>query len=102
LSNVATGAWQLAVTLRIPVILISQEKKSDGHGQLGSLDRLYGSGAKAKHACAVITIWRDFMKENRDEDLQPACVGVAKDRFGDLGWSDVWFSKKRLEFVNSK
>jgi replicative DNA helicase len=102
LSNVATGAWQLAVSLKVPVILISQLRKGDGESErnLALLDQLYGSGAKSKHASTVICIHRDFNKEDSALDMQDASVGVAKDRHGDLGWADVWFSKKRLEFLN--
>jgi replicative DNA helicase len=102
LSNVAKGAWQLAVSLHVPVILISQLRKGDGEsaGNLVILDQLYGSGAKCKHASTVIYIHRDFNKQNDAVDLQDAAIGVAKDRHGDLGWSDVWFSKRRLEFLN--
>jgi replicative DNA helicase len=102
LSNVAMGAWQLAVSLRVPVILISQLRKGDTEsgGNQMVLDQLYGPGAKSKYASTVIYIHRDFNKQNDAVDLQDAAIGVAKDRHGDLGWSDVWFSKRRLEFLN--
>jgi hypothetical protein len=69
----------------------------------GVLDALYGSGAKKKHASTVVYIHRDFKSPWTGDraDLQQASIGVAKDRFGDVGWSDVWFSKSKLEFLNS-
>jgi replicative DNA helicase len=99
---VAMGAGQLAVSLRVPVILISQLRKGDTEsgGNQMVLDQLYGPGAKSKYASTVIYIHRDFNKQNDAVDLQDAAIGVAKDRHGDLGWSDVWFSKRRLEFLN--
>ncbi len=101
LSFVAAGAWQLAVTLHVPVILISQMRKSNevSDESMKVIDELYGSGAKAKHASTVIYIHRDF-KSPWIGDQQAASIGVAKDRHGDVGWSDVWFSKSRLEFLN--
>jgi replicative DNA helicase len=105
LSYVATGAWQMAVNLKVPVILISQMRKSNEGSEVegGVLDALYGSGAKKKHASTVVYIHRDFKSPWTGDraDLQQASIGVAKDRFGDVGWSDVWFSKSKLEFLNS-
>ena len=104
LSNVAMGAWQLAVSLQVPVILISQIRKSsrDGTAQSSAIDDLYGSSAKGKHATTVLRVHRDFDKVDSWQELQPASVGVAKNRFGDLGWTDVWFSRSRLEFLNKE
>lgn len=101
LTYVATGAWQLAVNLKVPVILLSQMRKDEegGASSSGIVDALYSSGAKAKHSSAIIYVHRD-LKAPWVADQQAASIGVAKDRYGEVGWSEVWFSKTRLEFLN--
>jgi hypothetical protein len=69
--------------LGIPVILISQLRKllKGEDRRQPTLQRLYGTGAKPKHASIVVHVDREFVREMRG-DQSKACLCVLKNRDG--------------------
>ncbi|MGH9404381.1 MAG: DnaB-like helicase C-terminal domain-containing protein, partial [Terriglobia bacterium] len=100
-STVAGFAKKLARRLAVPVILVSQlrklapgEKNDKAHG----LSRLYGSGAKAKHASIVIAVRRQYVTTLEGDDRE-AMISVLKNRNGAVGTVRCEFIKELLVFV---
>ncbi len=89
----------LAMELACPVIVISQLRKSlQGEDRKKpTLQRLYGSGAKAKHSSIVIYVDRPFVQE-LDGDETEARIVIAKNRDGKVGAIDARFNVKTLRF----
>lgn len=88
--NLVVGCKNLAVALAIPVILISQLRKSlQGEDRKRpTLQRIYGSGAKAKHASLVLYVDREYVRELRGDETE-ARICVLKNRDGPLGKIDA-------------
>ena len=89
----------LAIELRCPVIVISQLRKSlQGEDRKRpTLQRLYGSGAKAKHSSIVIYVDRPFVQELCGDETEAQIV-VAKNRDGKVGAIEARFNVKTLRF----
>jgi replicative DNA helicase len=94
----------IGMELNCAVILISQLRKEYGHTQNDkpdtrppSLSRLYGSGAKIKHASIVI--YADRKWEETLEDVQKeAVLWVLKNRDGRTGAIPATFNIHKLRF----
>jgi replicative DNA helicase len=89
----------LAMELVCPVIVISQLRKSlQGEDKKRpTLQRLYGSGAKAKHSSIVIYVDRPFVQELAGDETEARIV-IAKNRDGKVGAIDARFNVKTLRF----
>lgn len=89
----------LAIELGIPVIVISQLRKSlQGEDRKKpTLQRLYGSGAKAKHSSIVIYVDRPYVQELSGDETEARIV-IAKNRDGKVGAIDARFNVKTLRF----
>jgi replicative DNA helicase len=100
--NLARGLKALAMELDCAAILISQLRKPLGgeDARRPTLQRLYGSGAKAKHASIVIYVDREFVRELKGDETQARIV-VVKNRDGKVGAFDGRFNIKRLRFEGS-
>jgi replicative DNA helicase len=89
----------LAMELKCPVIVISQLRKSlQGEDRKRpTLQRLYGSGAKAKNSSIVIYVDRPFVQELCGDETEARIV-VAKNRDGKVGAIDARFNVRTLRF----
>ena len=89
----------LAIALKIPVIVISQLRKSlQGEDRKRpTLQRLYGSGAKAKHSSIVLYVDRPYVQELAGDETEARIV-IAKNRDGKVGAIDARFNVKTLRF----
>jgi len=89
----------LAIALKIPVIVISQLRKSlQGEDRKRpTLQRLYGSGAKAKHTSIVLYVDRPYVQELAGDETEARIV-IAKNRDGKVGAIDARFNVKTLRF----
>jgi replicative DNA helicase len=96
---IARAGKSLATELKCPVILISQLRKSlQGEDRKRpTLQRLYGSGAKAKHSSIVIYVDRPFVQELCGDETEARIV-VAKNRDGKVGAIEAQFNIKTLRF----
>lgn len=97
-------AKSIGMELNCAVILISQLRKEYGHTQNDkpdtrppSLSRLYGSGAKIKHASIVIYADRKW-EETLDDVQKEAVLWVLKNRDGRTGPIPATFNVKKLRF----
>ncbi len=101
--NIVVGAKLLAVDLGVPVILISQLRKllKGEDRRQPTLQRLYGSGAKPKHASIVIFVDREFVRELRGDETK-ARICVMKNRDGLIGAFDAKFNVRTLRFENAE
>jgi len=97
--NLARGAKSLAMEFSIPVIMISQLRKAlQGEDRKRpTLQRLYGSGAKPKHASIVIYVDRQFVRELEGDETE-ARVVVLKNRDGRLRSLEAKFDVSTLRF----
>ena len=97
--NLVIGCKNLAVVLSIPVILISQLRKSlQGEDRKRpTLQRIYGSGAKAKHASLVIYVDREYVRELKGDETA-ARICILKNRDGRVGKIDARFNVRTLRF----
>jgi replicative DNA helicase len=89
----------LAMELKAPVIVISQLRKSlQGEDRKKpTLQRLYGSGAKAKHSSIVIYVDRPYVQELAGDETEARIV-IAKNRDGKVGAIEARFNVKSLRF----
>jgi replicative DNA helicase len=89
----------MAMELKCPVIVISQLRKSlQGEDRKRpTLQRLYGSGAKAKHSSMVIYVDRPYVQELCGDETEARIV-VAKNRDGKVGAIEARFNVKTLRF----
>jgi len=97
-------AKSIGMELNCAVILISQLRKEYGHTQNDkqdtrppSLSRLYGSGAKIKHASIVIYADRKW-EETLDGVEKEAVLWVLKNRDGRTGPIPAKFNVNKLRF----
>jgi replicative DNA helicase len=97
--NVVVGAKRLAVELGCPVILISQLRKSVAgvDRSFPTLQRLYGTGAKVKHAHMVIYVDRPWVTTLKGEETE-AMIYVLKNRDGRMGKVKATFNVRTLRF----
>ena len=82
-----------------PVILISQlrEPLQGEDRKRPTLHRIYGSGAKAKHATLVIYVDREYVCELKGDETK-ARICVLKNRDGRVGKIDARFNVRTLRF----
>jgi replicative DNA helicase len=97
-------AKSIGMELNCAVILISQLRKEYGVAQNSkqdsrppSLSRIYGSGAKSKHASIVIFADRKW-EENLDGVTKDAVLWVLKNRDGRTGPIPATFNIAKLRF----
>jgi len=98
-------AKSLSMELNCAVILISQLRKEYGQADKQdtrppSLSRLYGSGAKIKHASIVIYADRKW-EDNLDGVTKDAVLWVLKNRDGRTGPIPATFNVAKLRFVQA-
>jgi replicative DNA helicase len=96
---IARFAKSLAVELKCVVVLISQLRKtlSGEDAAKPTLQRLYGSSAKQKHASYIILADRPYVRELRGDEKQ-ASLWVLKSRDGKNGKINATFNVKTLRF----
>src|SRR5262249_30447650 len=84
--NLTRAAKSLAMELSCAVILVSQLRKSlaGEDAKRPTLQRLYGSGAKAKHANIVLLADREYVRDLSGDETS-AQIFVLKNRDGKLG-----------------
>ena len=99
--NLARAAKALAMELGCCVILVSQLRKALQGEDCAhpTLQRLYGSGAKAKHASIVIFVDREYVRNLTGDETQ-ARICVLKSRDGRVGRVDCRFNIRTLRFEN--
>lgn len=99
-------AKSIGMELNCGVILISQLRKEYGQSDKSdtrppSLSRLYGSGAKIKHASIVIYADRKW-EENLDGVQKDAVLWILKNRDGRTGPIPARFNVHSLRFEEAK
>jgi replicative DNA helicase len=89
----------LAMELRIPVIIVSQLRKSlDEKDRMHpTLQRLYGSGAKSKHASIILYVDRPYVQDLAGEETE-ARVFILKSRDGRMGMTECRFNIRTFRF----
>jgi replicative DNA helicase len=89
----------MAMELKCPVIVISQLRKAlQGEDRKRpTLQRLYGSGAKAKHSSIVVYVDRPYVQELCGDETVARIV-VAKNRDGKVGAIEARFNVSTLRF----
>ena len=97
--NLVRSMKALAVELAIPVVLISQLRKllAGEDRKRPTLQRLYGSGAKAKHPSCIVYVDREYVRELCGDETQ-ARIYVLKNRSGTVGAIDTYFNIRTLRF----
>jgi len=97
--HIVRDGKSIAIALKIPVIVISQLRKSlQGEDRKRpTLQRLYGSGAKAKHSSIVLYVDRPYVQELAGDETEARIV-IAKNRDGKVGAIDARFNVKTLRF----
>ena len=97
--NLVRGAKSIAIESKIPVLVISQLRKAlQGEDrEHPTLQRLYGSGAKPKHASIVIYVDRQFVRE-LDGDETQARIVILKNRDGQQKALPARFNVRTLRF----
>lgn len=94
----------LAMEMGIPVLLISQLSKAPGKRNPSdppTLQRLYGSSSKAKHASSVLYVDRPFVQDMQTDEAE-AHIYVLKSRDGKMGKTDCLFDVKTFNFKEVK
>lgn len=89
----------LGMEIGVPVIMVSQLRKplDDKDKKKPTLARLYGSGAKSKHASIVIHVDRPFVRELIGDETE-AKVFILKSRDGRMGMTECRFNIRTLCF----
>jgi replicative DNA helicase len=100
--NLVVGLKSLALELKIPVILVSQLRKSfQVEMKSGpNLQRLYGTGAKTKHASIVVYVVRKYVQQLVGDETE-ARLCVLKSRDGRVADLAARFNVKKLKFESS-
>lgn len=100
--HVIREAKRLAMTLEIPVIMISGIRKPSekGDAKKPKLEQVYGSGSKSKHSTYVLFIDRAYVREMKGEDTGEAIVYILKSRNGKIGKIAALFNRNTLRFEN--
>jgi replicative DNA helicase len=93
------AAKNLGVELKCVVILISQLRKAlnKEDAKRPSLQRLYGTGAKAKHSSFVIFADRPWVREMQGDEKE-AKLFILKSRDGQTGPISASFDVRKLRF----
>jgi replicative DNA helicase len=92
----------LAMELRVPVVVVSQLRKSadEKDRRHPTLQRLYGSGAKAKHASVILYVDRPYVQELVGDETE-ARVFILKSRDGRMGMTECRFNTRTFRFEES-
>ncbi|SRR6266550_279457 len=103
LRRLVRASKSMGMELNCAVILISQLRKEYGNSQEDknlrppNLSRLYGSGAKIKHASLIILAERKW-EERLDGEEKDATLWVLKNRDGKTGPIKATFNIMKLRF----
>lgn len=97
--NLVRAAKSLGMELRCAVILISQLRKplSGEDAARPTLQRVYGSGSKTKHASIVILADRQYVRELQGDETE-AQIFILKNRDGRTGRVKATFNIRKLRF----
>ena len=97
--NLVRAAKSLGMELRCAVILISQLRKplSGEDAAKPTLQRIYGSGSKTKHASIVILADRQYVRELKGDETE-AQIFILKNRDGKTGRIKAKFDIRKLRF----
>lgn len=97
--NLTRAAKSMAMELACVVILVSQLRKSlaGEDAKRPTLQRLYGSGAKAKFASIVLFADREYVRELVGDETR-ANIFVLKNRDGKVGRIPCRFDIRKLRF----
>jgi replicative DNA helicase len=97
--NLVRGLKSLAMELGCVAILVSQLRKplTGDDAKRPTLQALYGSGAKSKHASCVVFVDRPFVRELKGDETE-ARVVVLKHRDGRVGRVEAKFNIETLRF----
>jgi len=97
--NLVRAAKSLGMELRCAVILISQLRKplSGEDAARPTLQRIYGSGSKTKHASIVILADRQYVRELQGNETE-AQIFILKNRDGKTGRVKATFNVRKLRF----
>lgn len=97
--NLVRAAKSLGMELRCAVILISQLRKplSGEDAAKPTLQRIYGSGSKTKHASIVILADRQYVRELQGDETE-AQIFILKNRDGRTGRIKATFDIRKLRF----
>ena len=101
--NLVRAAKSLGMELHCAVILISQLRKALSGEDVAkpTLQRVYGSGAKTKHASIVILVDRKYVRELEGDETE-AQIFVLKNRDGRTGRVKATFNIRSLRFGEAK
>ena len=96
---VATGAKRLSKSLDVPVVMISQLRKllNGEDRRKPSIGRLYGSGAKVKHASIIIYVNREYVQTMTGSEVA-AEIWILKNRDGKVGRTPAHFNVRLMKF----
>jgi replicative DNA helicase len=96
------AAKSLGMELKCAVILISQLRKAlnKDDAKRPSLQRLYGSGAKAKHSSFVVFADRPWVREMQGDEKE-AKLFILKSRDGQTGPISAVFDIRKLRFTDA-
>lgn len=104
LSNIVRELKSIAREFDVPVVAVSQlsravEQRQNKRPQLSDLRE---SGGLEQTADIVLLLYRDdyYSKKEKDEDIVPLEVDIAKNRNGPLGVVKLMFEKKTNRFTN--
>jgi len=100
--NLVRAAKSLGMELGCAVILVSQLRKSPGDKDIArpTLQNIYGSGAKVKHASIVIFADRPYVRELQGNE-KTATLYVLKNRDGKIGAVPAIFNIDSLRFADA-
>lgn len=93
------AAKSLGMELDCPVIVISQLRKvlQGEDREHPTLQRLYGSGAKAKHSSFVLYVDRRYVQDLEGDETE-AAIYILKSRDGQVGKVPAKFNIRTLRF----
>jgi replicative DNA helicase len=97
---VTREAKRIAVSLKVPVLMISGIRKSNEKESKNSkptLDRVYGSGAKVKHSTFVIFVDRKWVRDLKGNEAE-AHIWILEAREGKPKDFEVVFNTHKLRF----
>lgn len=97
------GLKTLGMEMDMPVFLVSQLRKAlnDNEREHPTLQRLYGSGAKIKHASVVLYLDRPFVL-NLEGDQTEATIFILKSRDGVMGKTPAKFNIRTFRFEQAE
>lgn len=89
----------IGMQLGVPVLMVSQLRKAmdPADRKRPTLQRLYGSGAKSKHASLVMHVDRPYVRELKGNETE-ACIYILKNRDGRLGKIDCVWNVRTFRF----